>query len=63
MRQFLLVFYKVLEEIKISFKSSKSFISVKQRAGNRYMHVFALTFGLSILGVFFYWYSLELSCL
>lgn len=54
MKQFLLVFYKVFDEVKKSFKSSKSFISVKQRAGNRYMHVFALTFAMSILGVILY---------
>ena len=51
MKQFLLILYKIVEELKISFKSSKSLISVKQRAGNRYMHIFALTFALSIFGV------------
>jgi len=52
MKQLLLVFYKALEEIRHSFKTSRSLITIKQRAGNRYMHVFVGTFALSILGVF-----------
>ena len=51
MKQFLLILYKVLQEIRLSIKASNSLISIKQRAGNRYMHVFAVTFTLSILMV------------
>ena len=51
MRQILIVFYKVLQEIRLSFKSSRSLITIKQRAGNRYLHAFVVSFMLSILGV------------
>lgn len=59
MKQLLLVFYKVLQEIKLSFKSSRSLITIKQRAGDRYMHVFVLTFALSLFGVLIYLITLE----